>query len=388
MRPASVKSSRLRARRIRSSTRAARQAPCARTARASPRPDRCSTAAPATRGRRAARAGARARPLGGAHLVFYAVAAPRSSPAWPGSRRRCERGAWQVPDEPGRLETTARRRGASAAGAPRDAPRGRRVRRVRRVAGPRQARRARSRPSSGGRSRRRAGSPSANYLTRWLKWEFYLARLDIRGVPRQGQPLHVPQRLRLDGHARQGGEVFKSVLLFETYGVPVARTAPIVVAERLTDVIAVVVLVAIGSIGLSGGLFWAASARRPSSSSWPSSRAGACRTPSSGGREDARRLPADRTEAARGLRQPRDPRAARQPRRADHPFHRRLGVRVCLALGDLARLRTVDGRSACRRSSTRRARWPARWSPCPAGWASPRRRCSGKCRSSDTYRRP
>jgi uncharacterized protein (TIRG00374 family) len=37
----------------------------------------------------------------------------------------------------------------------------------------------------------------------------------------------------------------------------VARTAPIVVAERVTDVIGVVVLIVIGSAGLSGGLGWA-----------------------------------------------------------------------------------------------------------------------------------
>ena len=39
------------------------------------------------------------------------------------------------------------------------------------------------------------------------------------------------------------GEVFKSLVLFETYRVPVARTAPIVVAERVTDVIGIVMLI-------------------------------------------------------------------------------------------------------------------------------------------------
>jgi uncharacterized protein (TIRG00374 family) len=39
--------------------------------------------------------------------------------------------------------------------------------------------------------------------------------------------------------------------------VPVARTAPIVVAERVTDVIGVVVLIVLGSLGFSGGLLWA-----------------------------------------------------------------------------------------------------------------------------------
>src|SRR5262249_22837257 len=54
------------------------------------------------------------------------------------------------------------------------------------------------------------------------------------------------------------GEVFKSLILFETYGVPITRTAPIVVAERATDVVGIVVLIIFGaSLGFSGGLVWA-----------------------------------------------------------------------------------------------------------------------------------
>ena len=41
------------------------------------------------------------------------------------------------------------------------------------------------------------------------------------------------------------GEVFKSAVLARTHGVPVARTAPVVVAERLTDAIGVIVLIAV-----------------------------------------------------------------------------------------------------------------------------------------------
>jgi uncharacterized protein (TIRG00374 family) len=53
------------------------------------------------------------------------------------------------------------------------------------------------------------------------------------------------------------GEVFKSLVLFETHGVPMTKTAPIVVAERATDVIGIVVLIVFGSLGFSGGLIWA-----------------------------------------------------------------------------------------------------------------------------------
>jgi uncharacterized protein (TIRG00374 family) len=97
-----------------------------------------------------------------------------------------------------------------------------------------------------------------SYITRWLKWEFYLARLRIEGVPRADSLYTFLSGFVLTVTPGKVGEVFKSVLLFETHGVPVARTAPIVIAERLTDVIGVVVLVAIGSVGLSGGLMWAA----------------------------------------------------------------------------------------------------------------------------------
>jgi uncharacterized protein (TIRG00374 family) len=98
----------------------------------------------------------------------------------------------------------------------------------------------------------------ANYGLRWLKWEFYLARLGIRGVRRVDSLLTFLSGFVLTVTPGKVGEVFKSVILFETYGVPVVRTAPIVVAERVTDVIGIAVLITLGSIGLSGGLVWAA----------------------------------------------------------------------------------------------------------------------------------
>jgi uncharacterized protein (TIRG00374 family) len=96
-----------------------------------------------------------------------------------------------------------------------------------------------------------------NYLVRWLKWEFYLARLGIKGVGRTDSLLTFLSGFVLTVTPGKVGEVFKSVVLFETHGVPVARTAPIVVAERVTDVIGVVVLIVLGSLGFSGGLLWA-----------------------------------------------------------------------------------------------------------------------------------
>lgn len=99
---------------------------------------------------------------------------------------------------------------------------------------------------------------TSNYGLRFLKWEYYLARLGIRGVPKFDSLLVFLSGFVLTVTPGKVGEVFKSAVLAATYRIPAARTAPIVVAERMTDVIGVVVLIAIGSAGFRGGLPWAA----------------------------------------------------------------------------------------------------------------------------------
>lgn len=101
------------------------------------------------------------------------------------------------------------------------------------------------------------GLASANYGLRFLKWEYYLARLDIRGIPKLDSLLVFLSGFVLTVTPGKVGEVFKSAVLAETHGVAAARTAPIVVAERLTDVIGVIALIVVGSLGFSGGLLWA-----------------------------------------------------------------------------------------------------------------------------------
>lgn len=102
------------------------------------------------------------------------------------------------------------------------------------------------------------GLASFNYLLRFLKWEYYLARLGVRGVPKLDSLQVFLSGFVLTITPGKVGEVFKSAVLAETHDVAMSRTAPIVVAERLTDVIAVVLLIALGSVGFPGGLKWAA----------------------------------------------------------------------------------------------------------------------------------
>jgi uncharacterized protein (TIRG00374 family) len=101
------------------------------------------------------------------------------------------------------------------------------------------------------------GLAFGNYCLRYLKWEFYLARLGIRDVGKLDSFLTFLSGFVLTVTPGKVGEVFKSVVLFETHAVPVARTAPIVIAERVTDLIGVIALIVVGSLGFEGGLLWA-----------------------------------------------------------------------------------------------------------------------------------
>lgn len=98
---------------------------------------------------------------------------------------------------------------------------------------------------------------STNYGLRFLKWQYYLRRLGIRHVAPLHSLLVFLSGFVLSVTPGKVGEVFKSAVLAKTHGVPVERTAPIVIAERLTDVIGVIVLVVVGSAGFGGGLLWA-----------------------------------------------------------------------------------------------------------------------------------
>lgn len=95
------------------------------------------------------------------------------------------------------------------------------------------------------------GLAIGNYVLRFLKWEYYLARLGIQGVPKHDSLLVFLSGFLLSITPAKVGEVFKSLLLRSLRDVPVARSAPIVVAERLTDTIGVTVLVVVGMRGLS-----------------------------------------------------------------------------------------------------------------------------------------
>lgn len=98
------------------------------------------------------------------------------------------------------------------------------------------------------------GLSSVNYLLRFLKWELCLGWLGVRAPGPGNAPglgygrslLVYLAGLSMSVTPGKIGEVLRSYLLRETDGVPFTRTAPVVVADRLTDLVALVVLSLVG----------------------------------------------------------------------------------------------------------------------------------------------
>jgi uncharacterized protein (TIRG00374 family) len=91
-----------------------------------------------------------------------------------------------------------------------------------------------------------------NYLFRYVKWQYYLRRISVKlthsdsfGVFLAGFTLTVsPGKI---------GEAIKGYFINEIDGTPIAKTVPVVVSERITDLLAMVLLAMLGfAIGFTG----------------------------------------------------------------------------------------------------------------------------------------
>jgi len=89
------------------------------------------------------------------------------------------------------------------------------------------------------------GLALANYLLRFLKWEYFLGRLDIK-VPKSTSFGIFMSGLLMSITPGKIGELLKSYLLRMANGTPMAKSAPIVIAERITDLVAVILLCMLG----------------------------------------------------------------------------------------------------------------------------------------------
>ncbi len=89
------------------------------------------------------------------------------------------------------------------------------------------------------------GAVLFNYALRFLKWSFFLRLLDIRLSLTDSLWVFFSAFTMILSPGKVG-ELVKSVLIRSRYGIPAARTAPIVMAERLTDLLGLITLSAVG----------------------------------------------------------------------------------------------------------------------------------------------
>jgi len=89
------------------------------------------------------------------------------------------------------------------------------------------------------------GLASLNYVVRFGRWHYYLKVLGLE-VPAGHSLLVFLGGFSLTVTPGKLGEVVKALLLRESHGIPAARTAPIVIAERFTDLVGLLLLACVG----------------------------------------------------------------------------------------------------------------------------------------------
>jgi len=91
-----------------------------------------------------------------------------------------------------------------------------------------------------------------NYLLRYIKWNYYLKQIDLDLPDKVNRCIFV-SGLSMTITPGKVGELLKSYLIKEYNGTDISKTSPIIVAERVTDAIAMIILASIGSLLYSYG---------------------------------------------------------------------------------------------------------------------------------------
>jgi uncharacterized protein (TIRG00374 family) len=91
------------------------------------------------------------------------------------------------------------------------------------------------------------GFTALNYVLRWVKWDYYLRRMNMgQGVSYADSGLLFTSGMVMAVTPGKVGEVLKSYLLKRLNGTPISASAPIVLAERVTDGLAMLLLMGFG----------------------------------------------------------------------------------------------------------------------------------------------
>ncbi|MBM4371795.1 MAG: flippase-like domain-containing protein, partial [Deltaproteobacteria bacterium] len=97
------------------------------------------------------------------------------------------------------------------------------------------------------------GLATGNYILRMAKWSYFLRVLGQDVPPSRSGPVFFAG-LSMSMTPGKLGELLKALLLRELHGTPVAATAPVVLGERLTDLLSLVLMITGGVWALGYGL--------------------------------------------------------------------------------------------------------------------------------------
>jgi uncharacterized protein (TIRG00374 family) len=85
-----------------------------------------------------------------------------------------------------------------------------------------------------------------NYLLRFVKWHYYLSVVGVRDLHWLDSLLIFFSGFSMTITPAKSGELLKSFLVRQRLGTPIATTAPIILAERMTDGLALLLLAGFG----------------------------------------------------------------------------------------------------------------------------------------------
>lgn len=93
-----------------------------------------------------------------------------------------------------------------------------------------------------------------NYLLRYVKWNYYLKQIEIKLSPHLNRAIFI-SGLSMTITPGKIGELVKAYLIKEVNGTKISVTSPVIMAERLTDAVAMIILASVGSLAYSYGQY-------------------------------------------------------------------------------------------------------------------------------------
>jgi uncharacterized membrane protein YbhN (UPF0104 family) len=96
----------------------------------------------------------------------------------------------------------------------------------------------------------------ANWLLRFVKWHFYLRVVGVRNISVRESAAVFLIGFPLAISPGKAAEALKSMLLQRLTGAPIAQTLPVVASERLSDGVAVLLLIAWSILNLAAHEYW------------------------------------------------------------------------------------------------------------------------------------